>query len=82
MSLATDGANVWTSKAYPYNPSQRPAPSSPLYWAASASNPNAWTSMTGVPTLASDGCWTAYDPVHHILYSANYWDGLWRLVLQ
>ena len=34
------------------------------------------------PDLSSGGVYLAYDPDHHILYSANYWDGLWRVVVK
>lgn len=81
MGLATDGTTLWASEAFPYNPNQRPTPAQ-HYWQASVANPTAWTRMSGAPSLSSGGTWLSYDPDHHILYSANYWDGLWRVVVQ
>jgi len=23
-----------------------------------------------------------YDPDHHVLYSANHWEGIWRVVIE
>jgi hypothetical protein len=33
------------------------------------------------PMMTSGG-FLAYDPDHHILYSANYWQGVWRVVVK
>jgi hypothetical protein len=48
-------------------------------WTAPLSNPSAWTPMTS-PSMSRGGNELAYDAVHHIVYSANWGAGLWRVV--
>jgi hypothetical protein len=81
QGIATDGSTVWVSQSFPYNPDSHPAPAQ-RYWSAPVSNHTTWTTVSGSPSTSSGGTWLAYDPAHHLLYSANYWDGLWRVVVK
>lgn len=74
-----DGTTVWSSTAYPYNLPDRPAPFLP-YHQALAADPMHWSKVDS-PMLSSGGATLAYDADHHILYSANYWDGAYRVVV-
>lgn len=74
-----DGTTVWASAAFPYNPGAHPPPFQP-YVSALESAPMMWTTF-GSPQMTSGG-FLAYDPDHHLLYSANYWEGLWRVVVK
>jgi photosystem II stability/assembly factor-like uncharacterized protein len=52
-----------------------------LYSSAPLSAPTKWTKMTGPPPSVSAGGWQLkYDRDHHILYSANFGAGFWRVV--
>jgi hypothetical protein len=75
-----DGETVWTGTAYPYNTDSHPAAFLP-YHTASVSAPTTWTTFTS-PKMTSGGTRLAYDPSYHVLYSANYWEGVWRVVVK
>jgi hypothetical protein len=77
--MTTDGTTLWASNAYPYGIGQHPAAFEP-YYTAKVSDPQTWTKFTS-PQMTSGGGHMAYDPDHHLLYSANYWEGLWRVVV-
>jgi len=76
-----DGTTVWTGLAFPFNPPQRPMTPSQLFSTAQIAAPTAWTTYPS-PNLTSGGAVLAYDPDRHILYSANYWEGLYRVVVK
>jgi len=75
-----NGTHVWTSSAFPYNPDARTAPSV-RYRVADESDPMTWSNFDSA-AMTSGGTALAYDPDHKLLYSANYWDGLWRVVVE
>jgi hypothetical protein len=70
--------------------SQTGGSSTQEFWTAPLSNPSAWTQMPDSicgPTAGSfdnEACRgsneMAYDAAHHVIYSANWHAGLWRLV--
>jgi photosystem II stability/assembly factor-like uncharacterized protein len=74
-----DGNHIWTSSSFPYNPPDRPAPYEP-YMIGSEADPMTWKTFES-PKMSSGG-YTAYDPDHKLLYSANYWEGVWRVVVE
>lgn len=79
MGVIGDGVNVWASSAFPFGPAWRPDPHQPHRTAALAS-PTQWSSFPTPPlTCGADSF--AYDPTRRILYSTNFWEGVWRLVL-
>ncbi len=80
QGVAGDDTHVWSSEAYPYNPPDRPAPFFPYHQAVQAA-PLAWTTLDS-PKMSSGGATLAYDADHHLLYSANYWEGLRRVVAE
>jgi hypothetical protein len=49
------------------------------FWTATEADPYTWKKMES-PEVRSGGSILAYDGKHHILYSANYGSGLWRVV--
>jgi hypothetical protein len=49
------------------------------FYRAPLGNPGAWTQMKS-PSVVSGGNPMVYDSAHHIVYSANWSGGLWRLV--
>jgi hypothetical protein len=49
-------------------------------WKASLADVNTWTQYTDTPDMGRGGNQLAYDSVHHIVYSASWAAGLWRLV--
>jgi len=77
--LAGNGKHMWSSQSYPYNPGDRPGPEL-RYMVASESDPMNWKTLD-TPKMSSGG-YLAYDPDHKLLYSANYWDGVWRVVVE
>jgi hypothetical protein len=79
-SVIGDGTNVWSSTAYPYNPGTHPEPHQP-YKKATVADPNTWTTMDS-PMLTSGSAELAYDADHHVLYGTNYWEGVWRVVVE
>jgi hypothetical protein len=78
--LVGDGTTLWSSNAFPYNPPQRPSAFLP-YRKASSADPTHWTTFDS-PMLTSGGNSLAYDPDHGILYSTNYWAGVYRVVVK
>jgi hypothetical protein len=78
--VAGDGTSVWTGSAYPYNKDSHPAPFYP-YLKATEAAPTTWTTLQS-PALSSGGSRMTYDPDHKVLYSANHWDGIWRVVVK
>jgi len=56
----------------------------PTYRFASTSQPTTWSTIPSPATsaLAADqgAPYLAYDAAHHVLYSANFAGGLWRVV--
>jgi len=76
-----DGTTVWTGMAYPFNPTQRPTTPAQLFRTAQISAPTTWTTLAS-PSLTSGGTVLAYDPDRHILYSTNYWEGVYRVVVK
>jgi hypothetical protein len=77
QGIAGDGTNVWAGSAFPWGVAQRGGPDT-CYYQALLSDPTHWAPIPGAPQLASCAASMAYDPDHKILYSANYWEGLWR----
>ncbi|HEV8246910.1 MAG TPA: hypothetical protein VGP93_14125 [Polyangiaceae bacterium] len=51
-------------------------------WMADVGAVNTWTQMTDTPDMGRGANQMAYDPVHHIVYSADWAAGLWRMVSQ
>lgn len=49
------------------------------FYTAKLSDPTVWTQMES-PTISRGPNQFAHDPTHHIIYSANWGAGLWRLV--
>ena len=80
QGVVGDGETVWASEAFPYNVPDRPSPYLP-YHQASQSAPTKWTTFDS-PKMTSGGATLAFDRDHHILYSANYWEGLRRVVVK
>lgn len=77
--LVGNGKKIWSSQSYPYNPGDRPGPDL-RYMVADESDPMNWKKLE-TPKMSSGG-YMAYDPDHKLLYSANYWDGVWRVVVE
>jgi photosystem II stability/assembly factor-like uncharacterized protein len=75
--LVTDGVNIYAG----------PTPGTVMqpYWTAPLSDPTNWTHMPD-QICGHLGCRgpneMAYDPNHHVIYSANWGAGIWRLVTQ
>jgi photosystem II stability/assembly factor-like uncharacterized protein len=65
-----DGVNLFLSNAW-----GSPAPN----WTAPLSDSSKWSHMQS-PSMSRGGNQLAYDASHHIVYSANWGAGLWRLV--
>ena len=80
QGVVGDDETVWASEAFPYNPPDRPTPFLP-YHQASQSAPTTWTTLDS-PKMTSGGATLAFDRDHRILYSANYWEGLRRVVVE
>jgi hypothetical protein len=78
--IVDDGVSLFAS----LTPSTNTRP----FWTAPLSAPTAWTQMPdticGTGNVPSGNCRgsneMAYDSAHHVLYSANWGAGLWRLV--
>lgn len=81
QGLATDGTNLWRSQAFPYNPGSWPS-ASQQYWSSTTANPTSWTLISTAPSTQSGAVMMAYDPTYHILYSADYISGVWRVVIE
>jgi hypothetical protein len=85
-------ASVLTDDGLYLYAASRATASGQVFWTAPLSNPTAWTPMPdaicasgvgaydGQPCAGSNA--VAYDPTHHIIYSASEHAGLWRLVTQ
>ena len=70
-SVKDDGVSLFGS--YSWDTSGQP------FYTAKLSNPTAWTHMQ-TPQIGRGSDEMAYDATHHIMYSANWAAGLWRLV--
>jgi hypothetical protein len=68
--IINDGVRLFASNAW-----GGPQPN----WTAPLNNPSAWKQMPS-PTMSRGGNELAYDATHHIVYSANWAAGLWRVV--
>jgi hypothetical protein len=71
-AIVDDGVNVYTSTA-----------TSPPFWKAPLSNTTSWTQMPDTicnGSVCRGSSEMAYDATHHVIYSANWGSGLWRLV--
>jgi hypothetical protein len=77
--LVGDGTNIWSSQSFPYNPPDRPAPEQ-RYMVGSEADPMTWKTFES-PKMSSGGT-MAYDADHKLIYSANLWDGVWRVVVK
>ena len=71
-SIVSDGTTVWAGNAWDYG-------GTPMY-SAPLSNLSMWTKNTVSGTMGRGPYQYAYDPTHHILYSASIGAGLWRIV--
>jgi hypothetical protein len=80
LGLIGNGDDLWASNAFPYNTNAHPDPFKP-HVTAKLMNPQAW-SIFDSPMLTSGAASMAYDPDHRILYTANYWEGVWRIVVE
>jgi hypothetical protein len=69
--VINDGVNLFASYAWDYGGQP--------YYTAKVSNPNVWTHMPS-PKCGRGPNQMAIDTVHHIVYSANWGAGLWRLI--
>lgn len=56
-------------------------PSVGWYSSAPDSNPSQWAPAFNFAVMDHGGSTLAYDPDHHLLYSANLTSGLWRVVI-
>lgn len=80
MGVIGDGTSVWAAQAFPYSAGTRPLPFQPFEKATLSSSPT-FSTFTS-PALTSGASVLAYDPDHHLLYSSNYWEGTYRVVVQ
>lgn len=80
LGLIGNGEDIWASNAFPYNTNAHPAPFKP-HVTAELSDPQSWSELDS-PLLTSGASWMAYDPDHRILYTTNYWEGAWRIVIE
>jgi hypothetical protein len=69
-----DGKRLFASIRFPNGNPQ-------LYYTAPESDPSKWTPFAA-PKLRDGAVVLAYDPDHHLMYSANSGSGLWRMVTQ
>lgn len=77
--VAGDGRRIWASSAYPYNPSDRPGPHEPFLHATEA-DPSNWSRFDS-PMVTSGANRMVYDADHKLLYTANWWEGVKRVVV-
>jgi hypothetical protein len=73
ISLITDGKRVYAGRGY-FDLTQP-------YWSAPLDDLAHWTQMA-TPTISRAPNQMAYDPVHHVIYSANWGAGFWRYVAE
>jgi photosystem II stability/assembly factor-like uncharacterized protein len=73
-SIVSDGTTVWAGNAWDYG-------GTPMY-SAPLNNLSMWTKNKVSGTMGRGPYQYAYDPTHHILYSASIGAGLWRIVTQ
>jgi hypothetical protein len=78
--VAGDGRNIWSSSSYPYNPGDRPGPHAP-FMRATEGDPRSWSSFDS-PEMTSGANRMFYDPDHKLLYTANWWEGVKRVVVE
>jgi len=72
-SIAASDSTLYTSGGLNAN----------VYSSASLASPTKWSKMTGPPSSITVGGWQLkYDRDHHILFSANFSAGFWRLVTE
>ncbi len=75
--LTGNGTTMWASRGFPWDPSDD------LYepfWTSPEDDGLTWTKLPS--PMLSNGGQLAYDEVHHMLYSSNGGEGLWRVVLE
>jgi hypothetical protein len=70
-AIVDDGVSLFASSAW--DTTGQPFYSAPL------KQPTQWTQMKS-PSVSNGGNPMVYDPAHHIVYSADWSGGLWRLV--
>ncbi len=68
VTVIDDGANLIASTA-----------DGPPFWTAKITDSSSWTHLD-TPTIKSGSNELAYDPVHHVVYSAQFDQGLLRMV--
>jgi hypothetical protein len=73
FGIVGDGKNIYTSLRNS-NSDQLP------YYSSPESDGMTWTQMTDTPKMAHGAHDQAYDPDHHLMYSANTSSGFWRVV--
>jgi hypothetical protein len=69
-TIIDDGVNLYSAQV-----------NGPPFFSASVSSPMTWTQMS-TPSIQDGSNEMARDPAHHIIYSANFENGLYRLVTQ
>jgi hypothetical protein len=72
--MISDGTNLYGGYAWNYD-------GNPMY-SAPLSNLATWTQNTTAPSMGRGPYQMAYDPVHHVIYSASIGAGLWRMVTE
>jgi hypothetical protein len=76
--ITVSGTQLFAGRSFPWGPSG----STPFlpYWTSLESDGQTWTQMSS-PMMTDGALQLAYDPDHHLLYSANYHEGFWRVVV-
>lgn len=75
--LTGNGVTMWASRGFPWDPSDD------LYepfWTSAEDDGLTWTQFAS--PMLSNGGQLAYDADHHLLYSSNGGEGLWRVVVE
>jgi hypothetical protein len=73
-TMISDGTKLYGGNAWNYG-------GNPMY-SASLDNLGTWTQNTTSPAMGRGPYQMAYDPVHHLIYSASIGSGLWRMVTE
>lgn len=77
MGLTGNGTTMRASRGFPWDPSDD------LYlpfWTAAEADGLSWSQMDS--PMLSNGGQLAYDADHHLLYSSNLGEGMWRVVVE
>jgi photosystem II stability/assembly factor-like uncharacterized protein len=74
-AVIDDGTNLYATSGYDH--SGKPYYLTPL--AGATGTAPVWTHMDNSASIIDGSIMLAYDPVHHVIYSANMDAGLWRL---